>query len=181
MTASTTYDSTPFSAATTTQPARRPNPFTDATVVDSQSFSSQQVTLKLLPSHTREDGHFEISDALGVSEVVRTRLQNALDQINSLLGEPATADTDVLDSAVAIRALEHVWRSIANVDMATEVFPLSDGGLLFRWRTARGAVEAEFDADGDTIVMIDDTDRDDRRAGYSDELWSDAAPWLREQ
>lgn len=181
MNALATYESTSFSAATVETPVTRKNPFADATMVGAPTFPVRPITLKLLPSHTREDGRFEISEAPGISPEVLSRLEMVLDQINTLLADPPTDDTDLVDSAAAVRALEHVWNAIAGTDDRTEVFPLSDGGLLFRWRNSRGVVEAEFDADGDAIVMIDDTERNDRRAGYASDLWPEAARWLRER
>jgi len=181
MTTLATYESVPFGASTIPQPVTRKNPFVDATVFEEPTFPAYQITLKLLPSHTREDGRFEISEAPGVPLEVRARLEKILDQINALLTDPATDHADLVDSAIAARALNYLWNLIASTEDLTEVFPLSDGGLLFRWRSSRGAVEAEFDADGDAIVMIDDTQRNDRRAGYARELWPEAARWLRER
>ena len=57
-----------------------------------------------------------------------------------------------------------------------EVFPLADGGLEFVWRISGGTVEAEFDADGDILVMI--SDENGRRAGYAAEMWPEACRFL---
>ena len=57
-----------------------------------------------------------------------------------------------------------------------EMFPLADGGLLFQWRTQRGAVDVEFDADGEISVMI--SDERGRRAGSAAELWPEACRFL---
>jgi hypothetical protein len=178
MTADTTRDTSASSSATLGRPSASPYPFSDATVVQTPRSTVQPILIKVLPTHIREDGRFEITDATGVTRAIRSRFEQVLDRINVLLAEPATPEAEIVNSHVAFRALGFAGGPIAELDTPTEVFPLADGGLLFRWRTERGAVETEFDADGDIIVMIEDA-HGERRAGHAHELWATAARFLR--
>jgi len=97
------------------------------------------------------------------------KVHTFLNQLNRLLARGATVESDAVDPAVVQYALPLIYNAVEEAAV-TEVFPLSDGGLLFRWHTSRGSVEAEFDSDGDAVVMVEDRVHG-RRAGYWAELW----------
>lgn len=165
------------SAATLEKKAAPFNAFSDATVW--QPGAQPQIVIKALPTMLRSDGYLELSDAAGISIEARQRLERALARINDLLGSPGTSDLAEIDSRVLAESLRVLAAVIASLEIPTEVFPLADGGLSFRWRTAQGAVEAEFDSEGDAVVLLDDTASGERRAGYFAELWPAALRWLQ--
>jgi hypothetical protein len=86
---------------------------------------------------------------------------------------------DPVAPEVAERALFFVVPVVLTSKANTDVFPLADGGLLFRWMTDDASIQVEFDAEGDSIVMLDDRVDGTRRAEYLAELWPEALRLLR--
>lgn len=56
-----------------------------------------------------------------------------------------------------------------------EVFPLSDGGLMFRWQTDAGTAEMEIDCEGDAIVLIDLNGEDRYAYPFGDSQYTTAS------
>jgi len=115
-----------------------------------------------------------LSTSLTVSR--GTRLQETARTINELLLRDHDG-ADPTDIRIAIRALQLITPAIC--EDQPEVFPLSDGGLLFRWQSDGWSAEVEFDSEGDAIVMIDDH-RGSRRANYAPVLWGELIRRLRQ-
>lgn len=172
----TSLESPPASGATLDRHQAPFYTFADATV---WSPPEPVIMIKALPSLTRPDGHLEISHSTGISTAARDRLERVLARINVLLESPATDDLASVDSHVVMRALETIGGAIAGVTVEAEVFPLADGGLAFRWRSADGVVDVEFDADGDGVVLVDDPANGKRKTGYFAEMWAEALRWLQ--
>lgn len=184
MPASATLDPIERSAATVGATPTSTSAFSDATVWQPGSLS--RATARHVLVHTapglagRLVSGLEILGTSRVADDGPQRLEAILRRINELLSQQGTDDTGPVNFDVVAQSLPVVAPAIAETDADAEVFPLADGGLLFRWDTARGSVEVEFDSDGDAVVMIDDQDQQTRRAGYLSELWPTALSWLRQ-
>jgi hypothetical protein len=172
----TSLESSPASGATLDRHQAPFYTFADATV---WSPPDPVIMIKALPSLTRPDGHLEISHTAGIPTAARDRLERVLARINVLLESPATDDLAAVDSRVVMRALEAISGVTAGVTVEAEVFPLADGGLAFRWRTADGVVDVEFDAEGDGVVLLDDAANGKRKTGYFADTWAEALRWLQ--
>jgi len=184
MPASATLDPAERSAATVGASPFSTSAFSDATVLQAGSFSratTRQVLVHTAPGFAgRLVSGLETLGTSRIADDGPQRLGAVLRRINELLSQPGTADTDPVNSEVVAQSLPVVAPAIAETGADAEVFPLADGGLLFRWDTVRGSVEVEFDSEGDTVVMIDDQERETRRVGYLSELWPTAQNWLRQ-
>lgn len=184
MSASAILDPAERSAATVGATLTSTRAFSDATVWQPGSFSlhrERNVLVHALPgSAQRLVSGLELVGTSRVAVDGWHRLEAILLRLNELLSQPNSEHADPVDFSIVEYALPVVASAIAESAADTDVFPLADGGLLFRWQTAHGSVEVEFDADGDAIVMIDDVAQQTRRAGYLSELWSTALQWLRQ-
>lgn len=184
MSASAILDPTERSVATVGAALTSTRAFSDATVWQPRSSSlhtARNVLVHAVPgsAHGLVSG-LEIVGTSRVSVDGWHRLEAILLRLNELLSQPNTEDADQVDFRIVEYALPVVASAIAESTADTDVFPLADGGLLFRWQTAYGSVEVEFDADGDAVVMIDDEAQQTRRAGHLSELWPTALRWLRQ-
>lgn len=172
----TSLDPSPASGATLDRAQEPFYTYADATV---WSAPEPTIMIKVLPSLTQRDGRLEIAHATGISPAALDRLDRALARINVLLDGPETEDLNTVDMRVVVRAIGAVGGVIAGLRTEAEVFPLADGGLAFRWRTASGVVDVEFDSEGDDVVLLNNVASGNRKAGYFSEVWAEALHLLQ--
>jgi hypothetical protein len=171
------------SAATVGAQPRPSRAFSDATVYQHLSFAFHPPPQVVV--HVIQQGGRGLVSGLEVIGAARAsvegwhRLETILLRINELLSAHPE-ETDPTNLAIVERALPLMAAAISEAEVDAEVFPLADGGLMFRWQTQLGSVEVEFDSEGDAVVMIDDPVRATRRAGYLSELWPASLRWLRQ-